>query len=111
MNCIPLADEAFYSPQEIAGWSSLVARQAHNLKVVGSNPTPATTFPRLHPFSGCCECKSGFRSGYCRPLRVKLAFRSYKIFKVSLHRSDRLDLPSRQFTLWHMARINSKAED
>src|ERR1700726_4364357 len=27
----------------IAGWSSPVARQAHNLKVVGSNPTPATT--------------------------------------------------------------------
>ena len=26
----------------VAGWSSLVARQAHNLKVVGSNPTPAT---------------------------------------------------------------------
>ena len=26
----------------IAGWSSPVARQAHNLKVVGSNPTPAT---------------------------------------------------------------------
>src|SRR5213593_408632 len=26
-----------------AGWSSPVARQAHNLKVVGSNPTPATT--------------------------------------------------------------------
>ncbi len=27
---------------ERAGWSSPVARQAHNLKVVGSNPTPAT---------------------------------------------------------------------
>jgi hypothetical protein len=27
-----------------AGWSSPVARQAHNLKVVGSNPTPATKF-------------------------------------------------------------------
>ena len=26
----------------VAGWSSPVARQAHNLKVVGSNPTPAT---------------------------------------------------------------------
>ncbi|WP_211504808.1 AAA family ATPase, partial [Gluconobacter cerinus] len=26
-----------------AGWSSPVARQAHNLKAVGSNPTPATT--------------------------------------------------------------------
>ena len=28
--------------QVVAGWSSPVARQAHNLKVVGSNPTPAT---------------------------------------------------------------------
>ena len=28
-----------------AGWSSPVARQAHNLKVVGSNPAPAT---KLH---------------------------------------------------------------
>ena len=25
-----------------AGWSSLVARQAHNLKVGSSNPSPAT---------------------------------------------------------------------
>ena len=25
----------------VAGWSSLEARQTHNLKVVGSNPTPA----------------------------------------------------------------------
>ena len=28
-----------------AGWSSLVAREAHNLEVVGSNPTPATENP------------------------------------------------------------------
>jgi hypothetical protein len=28
----------------IAGWSSQVARQAHNLKVAGSNPAPATNF-------------------------------------------------------------------
>ncbi len=26
----------------VAGWSSLVAREAHNLEVVGSNPAPAT---------------------------------------------------------------------
>ncbi len=26
-----------------AGWSSPVARQAHNLKVTGSNPVPATS--------------------------------------------------------------------
>ena len=31
-----------YEPDELPGWSSPVARQAHNLKVVGSNPTPAT---------------------------------------------------------------------
>src|SRR5215212_7752277 len=30
-----------YTPN--AGWSSPVARQAHNLKVTGSNPVPATT--------------------------------------------------------------------
>ncbi len=29
-----------------AGWSSLVARRAHNPKAVGSNPAPATTFQK-----------------------------------------------------------------
>jgi hypothetical protein len=34
---------ALYSPPHSdAGWSSLVARRAHNPKVVGSNPAPAT---------------------------------------------------------------------
>ena len=32
-----------------AGWSSPVARQAHNLKVVGSNPTPATIHQKTKP--------------------------------------------------------------
>src|SRR5579859_6094836 len=36
------------APRFFAGWSSPVARQAHNLKVVGSNPTPATKI--FHPF-------------------------------------------------------------
>jgi hypothetical protein len=31
-----------------AGWSSPVARQAHNLKAAGSNPAPATNHPH-HP--------------------------------------------------------------
>jgi len=30
----------------IAGWSSPVARQAHNLKAAGSNPAPATKIPK-----------------------------------------------------------------
>ncbi len=33
---------AIEATSSVAGWSSPVARQAHNLKVVGSNPTPAT---------------------------------------------------------------------
>src|SRR6266702_7623310 len=38
----------------IAGWSSPVARQAHNLKVIGSNPIPATKHQALEnmTFSG-----------------------------------------------------------
>jgi hypothetical protein len=33
----------------IAGWSSPVARQAHNLKVTGSNPVPATKIDTENP--------------------------------------------------------------
>ena len=33
--------------ENIAGWSSSVARRAHNPKVVGSNPAPATIIYRL----------------------------------------------------------------
>jgi hypothetical protein len=29
---------------DVAGWSSPVARKAHNLEVGGSNPSPATNF-------------------------------------------------------------------
>src|SRR5947209_5625777 len=40
-----------YSPTRDAGWSSLVARRAHNPKVAGSNPAPATNeTPVQRPF-------------------------------------------------------------
>ena len=38
-----------------AGWSSPVARQAHNLKVTGSNPVPATNL--------ICSAPNAQRSG------------------------------------------------
>ena len=41
----------------IAGWSSSVARRAHNPKVVGSNPAPATKDPRF--------CYLGFSFVFC----------------------------------------------
>src|ERR1051326_3984772 len=39
----------------IAGWSSPVARQAHNLKVPGSNPGPATNFWAMNANSSHCD--------------------------------------------------------
>ncbi len=36
----------------IAGWSSLVARRAHNPKVVGSNPAPAIGLVRWSSWLG-----------------------------------------------------------
>ena len=39
-------------PIHIAGWSSPAAREAHNLEVVGSNPTPATFSRGLPPLTG-----------------------------------------------------------
>jgi hypothetical protein len=55
-----------------AGWSSPVARQAHNLKVVGSNPTPATKFengpPRAGRFAfGACVGKRARRQASAGP--------------------------------------------
>jgi hypothetical protein len=55
-----------YFNLKIAGWSSLVARQAHNLKAAGSNPAPATNLfrvgsslvfpPNLSSRPGWCSC-------------------------------------------------------
>ncbi len=42
----------------IAGWSSPVARRAHNPKVVGSNPAPATNDKPLN--KAICAKLSGF---------------------------------------------------
>nr|ADI18324.1 hypothetical protein [uncultured Rhodobacterales bacterium HF4000_03E16] len=38
----PQATARQQANKSVAGWSSPVARQAHNLKVRGSNPLPAT---------------------------------------------------------------------
>ena len=35
--------------KNVAGWSSPVAREAHNLEVTGSNPVPATHFTPARP--------------------------------------------------------------
>ena len=45
MNRIGVANPDCCRYNACAGWSSLVARWAHNPKVAGSNPAPATTYP------------------------------------------------------------------
>ena len=48
----------------IAGWSSQVARQAHNLKVRGSNPLPATNKSRCRKtaaFSFSCRAMKQYQ--------------------------------------------------
>src|SRR6185312_11299298 len=44
-----------FGPADVgAGWSSPVARQAHNLKVAGSNPAPATNHQAAFGRLFCC---------------------------------------------------------
>ena len=44
-----------------AGWSSLVARWAHNPKVAGSNPAPATTSLCIsYKYNSCFEAGAQF---------------------------------------------------
>ncbi len=43
-NTFSIAQRRYRNYSQSAGWSSLVARQAHNLKAAGSNPAPATNF-------------------------------------------------------------------
>jgi hypothetical protein len=50
-----------------AGWSSPVARQAHNLKVIGSNPIPATNFLVYNVFSGSWLPKGSGTAFLCPP--------------------------------------------
>ena len=52
--CLPLKKQTLYFGSLIAGWSSPVARQAHNLKVLGSNPSPAPNKERPRERSRGC---------------------------------------------------------
>ncbi len=57
------------STLRIAGWSSPVARQAHNLKVLGSNPSPATNLKAPHV------------RGFLVPIHIQQSFRREHFMK------------------------------
>ena len=60
----------------VAGWSSPVAREAHNLEVVGSNPAPATCFA-----VGKRKNRTVTKLGYRRVTR-KAAISGWRPFRV-----------------------------
>src|SRR5271154_7508795 len=55
---LPLPITDYRQPITVAGWSSPVARQAHNLKAAGSNPAPATKSSPLD--QGVSPAPTGF---------------------------------------------------
>jgi hypothetical protein len=64
---VPTTMKTFRLPF-VAGWSSLVARQAHNLKVAGSNPAPAPNYQpsQLLGRAFCCVAYAIFERATAR---------------------------------------------
>ena len=69
-----LAQAAFLvlSYNTFAGWSSPVARQAHNLKAAGSNPAPATNFTKLMLYLPIAKPPASPKSAAPRPAHHNL---------------------------------------
>ncbi len=66
-----------FAKANVAGWSSPVARQAHNLKVTGSNPVPATIYNSpAHKAGLCrvCRTRTARELQYAVAIAVLLAF-------------------------------------
>src|ERR1700730_1006971 len=68
---IAAAEKAWLIQRLNAGWSSPVARQAHNLKVIGSNPIPATKFSIARSVIWPAPCGLFHYSDACQPWQQK----------------------------------------
>ncbi len=86
-----------------AGWSSPVARQAHNLKAAGSNPAPATTVrsaPEV-PASGAFCCFRGIPLRQCIAIRCPARRGTHGVF------DDRARIHTDAASLIHSQRMAS----
>ena len=55
-SCLVPKPGSLGNSKNVAGWSSPVAREAHNLEVTGSNPVPATFFTPAGPSMAPAGC-------------------------------------------------------
>ena len=86
---LPLSSVHCHLSSAIAGWSSPVARQAHNLKVRGSNPLPATIQTRAPPSSAGRRFLVLPRLQQCRELAAQLsAHLTAALAGMQHHRAD-----------------------
>src|SRR5688572_20774436 len=84
----PRAGSPYIGRPWIAGWSSLVARQAHNLKAAGSNPAPATNLSgpssALFLFTNSLLTNSPHSTGKPKsPMTVKRGHTAVKLYRSS----------------------------
>ena len=89
----------------IAGWSSLEARRAHNPKVIGSNPIPATKFITQGGIAQLARA----RGSYPRSPRFESRCRHYLISCTSNYKKSPLRSESFTYSLNHQIIININA--
>src|SRR4051794_22939873 len=77
-----------------AGWSSLVARRAHNPKVAGSNPAPATERARWKRRAFSCSATSGYAATRTAHARLEKG-RRFQQYDANDYRHHRPVSPSR----------------
>ena len=84
-------------PHPRAGWSSPVARQAHNLKVAGSNPAPATKLPPISTTYPTAPASPPGRSHLCpHPVRSAAAAKPFLALGCSIAGDDPKESPHHQ---------------
>ena len=80
---------------DIAGWSSLVARRAHNPEVVGSNPAPATKNLQLVGLAGELFCYQDSFVIFQRVANLRRGFFDYLACRVVKKAPSQISYPDR----------------
>src|SRR5690242_13586182 len=83
-----------------AGWSSPVARQAHNLKVAGSNPAPATNWKNSAVSAIRTGCHRGSQKFFAPTIFLNAKMAELADIKVVLQNPDGKYLAGSAINWW-----------